>query len=538
MAWIERPNLRTLTAKTYRDSDDPTRHISHHVLGTVLHYPTAGPDSQIFDGEVDFTFQHVTAGGRDLYRTVVAGWHYALGEDIEGIFAGVDGTVGFGGRQGAHWLKFRLARVGYIHWPTRDWDDIGGAPSYNRARLTRETDVLEVGPGGAEATLNVGAIATWARIWPTPGGGSIDASWRIEGRGLKEEIVINQIAREWIAANHPPSTPITETWFGFVFRLDVSDIPRWVKTGILQDINGDFNDDGGNIKIRDALDRLLAFMPASVAFSEPYQIGTSEEGEPILTQDRVRLRKRLWRDGDGNHYLLVGARVDQLNQMHAGAITFDPTFDTETAGADKDTYLDSGSQSENFGNATTIEFDALGGTHGLMEFDCSSIPGTATCDSATLYVTRNGDTGGTERHVHVFELLAANEDWGEGDGGDPGGVGEATWDYRDHGNSTAWAGSEGASTADTDFDSTEIGDFVISGGGEFIDPGDRTSTTLTAAAVEDWFGDPNENYGMWMYQPESYDRNIYSSEHGTAGFRPQLVVEYTTTARRIFITHT
>ena len=113
-------------------------------------------------------------------------------------------------------------------------------------------------------------MATWNDLWKTPGGGADDISWRVDGRQLKEEIVVNQAAREWIRDNAPPSTPTDETWFGFVFRLDVADIPRWIRAGVLQDIEGDFADDGQAIRLEDAQGRLLAFMPVSNAFSELY----------------------------------------------------------------------------------------------------------------------------------------------------------------------------------------------------------------------------------------------------------------------------
>jgi len=35
---------------------------------------------------------------------------------------------------------------------------------------------------------------------------------------LKEHVYINQAARDWVAANHPPTTPANETFFGFVFK--------------------------------------------------------------------------------------------------------------------------------------------------------------------------------------------------------------------------------------------------------------------------------------------------------------------------------
>jgi hypothetical protein len=135
-----------------------------------------------------------------------------------------DGWVGFGGRQGAHWFQFRLHRVGYMHWPTRTWEDIGGAPSYNRPKLTRETQSITVGPNAD--SVNVAVVANWSDLWGTPAGGDISVRWVAGGTGFKEEITLNQAGREWIASNRPPATPLTETWFGCVFQLDWSDVPK------------------------------------------------------------------------------------------------------------------------------------------------------------------------------------------------------------------------------------------------------------------------------------------------------------------------
>jgi len=376
--------------------------------------------------------------------------------------------------------------------------------------------------------LNVGGLATWTDIWNTPGGGILDISWRTDERQLKEEIAVNQVAREWIAANRPPSTPLTETWFSLVFRLDLSDIPRLTRAGILQDPDSDFADDGENIRLEDAQERLLALLPLSTAFSAPYQIGISAEGEPIFTQDRIRLRKRIWRDGDGNHYLLIGARVDHLNAMHEGAITFDPTFDSGTSGADRDTYLDADSQAENFGNSVILGVHGTGepyNENALIYWDVSSIPGSAPCDSATMTLVRNGRSGGSATACYVHEIALDNKDWGEGDGGDPGGAGEATWDYYDHGNTTAWAGAEGCATSGTDYLAAQLGAFAMPNQVNV-----SVDVTLVTGDVQDWFGDPNENYGMCVFATAGFPRDVHSSEASTAAYRPKLVIEYTEVA--------
>ncbi len=310
---------RTRTSKTFVDPANPGRRSWVGGLATI-HYESV-PDSGAYDAEVDFSPRRVNDAQLDGWVVTESGWHYALGKPGD---KPTDGWVGFGGRQGAHWVKFRLARVGYLHGPTRAWEDLGGPPTYDRAKLSSETQPSEYGHG---ALVNVQTTAAWSDIWTTPNGGALDVRWRASGDGLKEDIVINQAAREWLAANRPPSTPAAETWFGFVLQVDWSDIPKAVRAGLEEDLAGDFTDGGEAVELRDALDRLLAFMPVSEV-----RVPSSDPAAP----DDVRLlEKRFWLDGDGNHYVLVGVRVSELAGMAAGDLVFDPTVDEQVgAGAD------------------------------------------------------------------------------------------------------------------------------------------------------------------------------------------------------------
>jgi len=318
MAWAELEGARVPGGKTWADG---SKRLAEYVTGMSLHYPGAGPDSEVYDTEVDCSPVRVDNAQLDGWRVTQAGWHYALGKPGN---KPTDGWVGFGGREGQHWFKFRLLRVGYLHWPTRGWDDIGGAPNYDRANLSQQTGTLTLGPEGSEISINVESVAKWEHLWQTPGGGDLSAQWQANGDRLKEKIIVNQAAREWVRDNRPPGTPIDETYFGFVFKLDWSNIPKVLRNGVLQDIDGDFADDEHSIELRDALDRLLAFLP----------VGTVKvpQIKPVPGQP---LRRRFWKDADGNHYLLIGVRCDVLAGMEPGDLIFDPTVDkTVNAGGD------------------------------------------------------------------------------------------------------------------------------------------------------------------------------------------------------------
>lgn len=318
MAWIE--STRYQRAKTWVDGVDPTKHAIDAMLG-VVHYEST-LDSGNFDTEIDTTPVRVNDAALDGWTITTAGWHYALGKPKSGIFSGLDGVVGFGGRKGQNWLKFRLTRVGYLHWSDLAWQDVGGTPTYTRSNLTSAVRATTLGA----ATINVESVATWSNIWTTPSSGALNISWTVNGDRLKEIITINQTARTWITANRPPTTPANETYFGFVFQLDWSDVPKIIRDGVQKLITDDFAGDVP-IQLRDSLDRLLAFLPVDDCWVEP------------VTKDTVRQRlsKRFYKDGD-SYYLLVGLRCDTLAGMPSGTLVFDPTIDAQVGAGTDDTW--------------------------------------------------------------------------------------------------------------------------------------------------------------------------------------------------------
>lgn len=375
MAWIELVAQRNQRSRTYGSG---AAQRCWEGVQAPLHYE-GEIDSEVYDTEVDFAPIRVDNPQFDGWRVTQADWHYALGKDLAS-YGDQDGWVGFGGRQGAHWFKFRLLRIGYLHWPTRVWDDIGGSPEYDRANLQQRTGTLTIGPNNDE--VNISTVAEWSDIWNTPGGGEVSVRWVAGGDRLKEHIVVNEAARGWIHDNAPPGTPLNETYFGFVLRLDWSDIPKVVRDGVLQDVDGDFADDGESIEMRDALDRLLGFM----LVSDVRVPGTAREP----------LRKRFYKDGD-DHYLLVGVRCDVLNGMAAGDLVFDPTVDKQVAAGSDDGRTRTGDTS--FSNSDTAPY---AGYVNLSDYeDCEifarwtgvTIEGTIDVSHIELY--QYEATGGT-----------------------------------------------------------------------------------------------------------------------------------------------
>jgi len=322
MAWVEAvAERRERNIGFYDDANPSQRRL---VCGlSKLHY------GQNLD-RIDMTPQRVNNAQLDGWTVTVNDWHYALGQPA----GESDGWVGFGGKAGQHWFRFRLRHVGYLHKPTgtpiladnfTHINDAQPQPNYNRANLAREARARQI----ETVTINSKSVATWANLWTTPGGGELSVDWALDGYRLKENIRINQAAREWIATNEPPTTPANETYFGFVFELDWSDVPRVIVDGLLQDTSGDFDDSAGVIELQNAAAEALAFMPIDYVWSE------------ADLKTRVRLKKRFWQDNDGRHYLLVGTLVSEINELAAGGLVFDPTITENIAASGDDGYWDS-----------------------------------------------------------------------------------------------------------------------------------------------------------------------------------------------------
>lgn len=301
---------RTLNSKTYDLGNS-----KYSFVNSVapIHYQNSTGDYL----DINMTIKKVDNAQLDGWTVTQNGWHYALGQPGD---KSTDGWVGFGGKEGQNWFKFRLIKVGYYHYPNETWDDIGGSPDYNRSDLSKSNfDELS-------------GRANWANIWTTPGGGQLNLSWFVDGTRLKEEILINQEGREWIKNNRPPSTPTDETYFGYILKLDWSDIPKVVKNGTEMDINTTFEDDNLTIEFRDSLDELLGFMPLDYAY-----VGSGRN------MTKLSLKKRFY-EQNSNHFLLVGARVDHLNQMPDGTLVFDPSVNQQVNVDNRDAYSEGNTQ--------------------------------------------------------------------------------------------------------------------------------------------------------------------------------------------------
>lgn len=131
--------------------------------------------------------------------------------------------------------------------------------------------------------------------------------------------------------------------------------------------------------------------------------------------------------------------------------------------ASADTYL-RGTNDKNYGVSNQLLLGSVGSSrdaHILLRFDLSGIAASATINSVTLTTISDGLDAGSQASlaVDVFELASANANWVEGleNGVRPSGIGSIgdsgpSWlDKDEEGTGTKWAGSDGASTAGTDY---------------------------------------------------------------------------------------
>lgn len=153
--------------------------------------------------------------------------------------------------------------------------------------------------------------------------------------------------------------------------------------------------------------------------------------------------------------------------------------------------------------------------HGLLKFDVSSIAASSTCDSATLYLytAEAQDNQDYTRNQVVYRMARA---WTEAG---------ATWNTYDGSNN--W-GTAGASNTSTDREASTIASTSVTANRAI---GVETQFSLSASAVQDWWDGDYTNNGIQVRDSADDTDNCFStygsSDNGTTGYRPKLVVEYT-----------
>jgi hypothetical protein len=196
-------------------------------------------------------------------------------------------------------------------------------------------------------------------------------------------------------------------------------------------------------------------------------------------------------------------------------VTIDPTLTTPSDNTVADNWVISTAADSNFG--TNGEIRILNGQQiGLVKYDLSSLAGM-TLSAATQYAVVSATGTGT---LLLKRILAANSGWTE--------LG-STWNYA-VASTTRWAGDgagdggadAGCSVSGTDFSATTTGSWSVTG----KSVGDAVSSAIDLTELATMVG---ANYGFVWYTTSGQWRHG-SSDHATAGYRPYLVVDYTSPA--------
>ena len=484
--WAEIPAARTDYSKTWKNKRFPRQKMTTFVSGTVLH-----ENKQ----EVNMAPSRALRGPVDGYEINRGRWHYFLGKP-QG--QAQDGWVGFGAKKGRSFFWARLQRIGYVHWPTKTWDDLGGPAVYNRNNFLQSSDEITLGPAGAQTTMRLSSQAAWHNIW-TIGGGEVQLKLALEARRLKSDVVIDQTVRDFLNVSRPALTPPAETYLTLEYKINAPGMPAVYSQG--QKFNRQQGVElEGDFELRSPGDETMVTLPSQVV----YVIGDDEHR-------KLPLKVRFFREAPDDK-LWVGVNLADLAALPAGFLVFDPTFETQpdaTAGQDAMNY--SIVPTNNFGtNVALLSSNSGSFIRGYVKFDVSSIPSIAVCNSSTLtlYVTNNVSATAT---LTAHSLASGVSSWTEAG---------LTWN--NYKSATAWPGSAGSNTAGTDYETAAMGTGTMPGtAGSF-------TISLDCTRTQAWWTS-GTNYGIRLSHTSGNLYVVSSSDETTASQRPKLTIAYTDT---------
>lgn len=483
---LEIRRRREKYAKHFRTRDG--KQIAEIHAGTVLTYGQDGKREN-----VDMRLKRFAGEAFDGWQIVDADWHYRIGR-----FGDQDGWIGFGGRAGKSWFNFRLAAMAWLHEPTGAIDVIHTA-AYDRDQLTSKARPLQI-LNGFESIFATGEVS-WAGVMP-----AVDAIWRVEGAGVKEDIILRGGVE---ALPELRNTRASDTQLTMLFEIDTSKIELSV--------------DGRKISLRDTVDledrridllddqeQLIAFLP----FDTVTSAARTRRGRSAENVDFVGLKKRIIQH-EGKTYLAVGATLEDLRKLPSGDLIFDPTITVSSAtGTGQTSWHEWGRPNQVFGlgDGMHVNDAPLSGTYGrrnaFLQFDLSSIPTGSVVSGAQLTLT-NYYNGAGKAQTKIYPMLFA---WD---------AAYLNWYKYDDGQT--WPGSPGALTAGEDFDNTTT---VAS----FTGPSSayqKVTVNLDSAYIQKIIGSSPEhhNHGWTLRASDGYN-NYYGRNASVADRRPVLTITY------------
>jgi hypothetical protein len=271
-------------------------------------------------------------------------------------------------------------------------------------------------------------------------------------------------------------------------------------------------DDGGGASITGSLSATLGATTITAAAA------AAVAGAVSLTLGAVTSTASGTGDVTGSLAITLGATTISAAGQVGTTHTFTDGYGGNTFTAE-DVMLVSGAPDIAF--CTHDVYDVSTSRVYLQRFKLPSLPSSAVCVSATLHYFKTSSVPNSAVTCTIYEITPANGDWigGTTYGGTPQ-PGEPTWNNKGH-PSTPWAGSPGLSTSGVDYNASPVGSFVI---GANASTGDEYTCALDPALVQSWFGQASNN-GILM-RASGAAEYIGSADHATTGYRPKLVIEY------------
>lgn len=331
--------LRGQNSKTYDLGNGKRRLITG---GGIHHYKDDPDDSGELWKDVDPIIVESPKANWD-WEVVKGNWHLLIREDT---------TVAFG--KAGHWIGFRYGGFGYLDWATKQYQSL----------QTRQavTPVLE------------NNAIRWNGIF----GAGTSLEYVYTPNGFKENIYVEQSARNWLA-NNPPSS------FG------LSNSSSYLMGYLECDWSGSYPaEQGDGTPIN--WDNVTEFIDGGVYWRHPIlnsivtalPLGWAQHNDIADPTAWAKLRYRFYKHTDGKCYLLFGAKVLALNAYPEGTIILDPTLTVQPNSIDRNPMSDVPNDSHKItmlqGNRTAAK------RRFILKFDISALPANAGVTSAVMSI--------------------------------------------------------------------------------------------------------------------------------------------------------
>lgn len=270
---VEVVSQRTYSSKTYYIGNGDYR---FEAYPGSIHYQ----DEQNNWQDIDESIKATSRSNWD-YEVTKGHWHLLIRDDTT-VALGKDGN----------WLGFRYEGLAYLDWETKEYAILD-------TRAEVEPQIY-------------GNRIVWEDIFT-----GVDLEYIYTADRFKENLIISQQARNWLANNPPSSYGLNNatTYIGGYIKCD------WQNAYPAEDKDGN----SANLSDYEAIDSSILWKhPIKDYIINALPLGYAEH-EDLSPGEWEKIRYRFYLHENGNHYLLFGSKVTELNQYPAGTITIDPS---------------------------------------------------------------------------------------------------------------------------------------------------------------------------------------------------------------------